>query len=166
MQVNTQNIKRPGLFSNFFTKELDYKNDFVSYIDTSSNSSNVVHKSSVTSNICKTAKSLTDNIEKSLKSAKNILFKRNEIRFNNFRKMDIGNRETVYDDNFKVISTANRLEDNKWEFAKSYRGREYGIFLTIKDDTLVYSEHSSRSFNIYTRNMISKLLAELLEDTK
>ena len=70
MQINTQNIKRPNLFSNFFGKELDYKNEFVSYIDTFSNNSNIVHKSNVTSNICKTAKSLTNNIEKRLKTKK------------------------------------------------------------------------------------------------
>ena len=73
MQVNTQNIKRPSLWLNFFTEELDHKNDFVSYINTSSNNSNIVHKSNVTSNFRKNAKSLIDNIKKSLKS-KNIRF--------------------------------------------------------------------------------------------
>ena len=49
MQIDTQNIQRPSLFSDFFTEEIDYKNDFVSYIDTSSNDRNIVHKGSVTS---------------------------------------------------------------------------------------------------------------------
>ncbi len=63
MQVNTQNIQRPTLFSEFFTLELIWNNEYLTYIQTTIKT--------VTSNICKTAKTITDNIKKSLKSAKN-----------------------------------------------------------------------------------------------
>ncbi len=61
MQV--QNIQRPSLFSEFFTLELMWNNEYLTYIQ--------VGIKSVTSKICKITKIHTDNIKKSLKSAKN-----------------------------------------------------------------------------------------------
>jgi len=58
MQVNTNNIQRPTLFSDFFGLELIWSNEYLTYIQTSINS--------VTSSLCKTAKSTTHNIKKSL----------------------------------------------------------------------------------------------------
>jgi len=67
MQVNTQNIQRPALFSDFFGEEIDYKNDYVDYIDTSSNDNSVIYKGSATS--------LLNNSEKFLKSVIHIINK-------------------------------------------------------------------------------------------
>ena len=68
MQVNKQNIKRPSLIESFFNEELTPSNDFVTYIDCSTKSSNIVHKkSSATSN--------SHNIKKSLKNKKSYLLK-------------------------------------------------------------------------------------------
>jgi len=61
MQVNINNIQRPTLFSDFFGLELIWSNEYLTYIQTSINS--------VTSSLCKTAKSTTHNIKKSLNRA-------------------------------------------------------------------------------------------------
>ena len=61
MQVNTNNIQRSTLFSDFFGLELIWSNEYLTYIQTSINS--------VTSSLCKTAKSTTHNIKKSLNRA-------------------------------------------------------------------------------------------------
>ena len=44
MQVNKQNIQRPRLIEPFLDKELTPSNNFVTYIDCTTKSSNVVHK--------------------------------------------------------------------------------------------------------------------------
>ena len=48
MQVNKNQIQRPSLIEPFFDKELTPDNDYVTYIDCSTNSSSVVHKKSAT----------------------------------------------------------------------------------------------------------------------
>ena len=50
IQVNKNQIQRPSLIEPFFDKELTLDNDYVTYIDCSTNSSSVVHKKSVTPN--------------------------------------------------------------------------------------------------------------------
>ena len=68
MQVNKQNIKRPSLIESFFNKELSPSNEFITYIDCTTNSSNVVHKKcDVTSK--------AHNIKKTLKNKKSYLLK-------------------------------------------------------------------------------------------
>ncbi|MCK9491315.1 MAG: hypothetical protein M0Q24_04435 [Sulfurimonas sp.] len=61
MQVNIQNIQRSTLFSDFFGLELIWSNEYLTYIQTTVNN--------VTSSLCKTAKSTTHNIKKSLNRA-------------------------------------------------------------------------------------------------
>ena len=53
MQVNTKNIQRPSLFSDFFNLELIWNNEYLTYIQTSVNA--------VTSNLCKIAKTTINN---------------------------------------------------------------------------------------------------------
>jgi len=60
MQVNKNQIQRPSLIEPFFDKELTPDNDYVTYIDCSTNSSSVVHKKSVTPD--------SHNIKKALKT--------------------------------------------------------------------------------------------------
>ena len=59
MQVNQNQIKRPSLIEPFFNEELTPDNEYVTYIDCSTNASAVVHKKSVTPTI-------SNNIEKQL----------------------------------------------------------------------------------------------------
>lgn len=67
MQVNTQNIKRLSLFTPFMDEELDPANNYVEYIETSSNTLNVVHNKCVTSVHADSAKNSPKyNIKKSL----------------------------------------------------------------------------------------------------
>lgn len=73
MQVNINNIQRPALITPFLNYELNPDNTIVEYIETTSSTSNIVHKKSVTSN--------TNNIKKLLKevycrSIDNVLIKR------------------------------------------------------------------------------------------
>ena len=92
MQV--QNIKRPNLFDSFFNKELDYKNEFVEYINTTSNNSNPVHKKYATSTLHKKAKNSINNIKKLLK----------------IKKFDAFDKSTVvkeYKDKIEVLQNSN-----------------------------------------------------------
>ena len=60
MQVNQNQIQRPQLIESFFNEELTPDNEYVTYIDCSTNASAVVHKKSVTPD--------SHNIKKSLKN--------------------------------------------------------------------------------------------------
>ena len=63
MQVNINNIQRPTLIEPFLNEELTPDNEFLTYIDCTTNLSNTVHKNNgVTSN--------SHNIKKSLKTKK------------------------------------------------------------------------------------------------
>ena len=76
MQVNQNQIQRPLLIELFFDKELTPDNQFVEYIDCSTNSSSVIHKKNVTP--------ASHDIEKSLKSKKfgvRFEFKYSQSRF-------------------------------------------------------------------------------------
>ena len=44
MQIDTNKLQRPKLFDSFFDKELDYKNDYVVYIDVTSTHNNTKTK--------------------------------------------------------------------------------------------------------------------------
>ena len=62
MQVNTNNIQRPTLMEPFFNKELTPDNEFLTYIDCNTNSSNIVHKKcSVTSDSHNSKKSIIND---------------------------------------------------------------------------------------------------------
>ena len=60
MQIDKNQIKRPSLIEPFFDKELTPDNEFVTYIDCSTNAQSVVHKKNVTPT--------SHNIKKPLKS--------------------------------------------------------------------------------------------------
>ncbi len=58
MQVQAQNIQRPSLYTDFFNLELIWNNEYLTYIHTG--------LKVVTSNLCKAAKTPTNNIKKQL----------------------------------------------------------------------------------------------------
>ncbi|UCN00050.1 hypothetical protein LCX93_11040 [Sulfurimonas sp. SWIR-19] len=143
MQVKQENIKRPSLIEPFLNMELSPTTEFISYIDCSVKSSNVVHKKS---NVTSTA----HNIKKRLKSQKFNVSSHRVLFYPASRCLDIYDSkdklilgvELQQDgDNLKVISTKSNNPNNiekqlKKEIVLNKIERDYsGNFYTFLVDT-------------------------------
>lgn len=108
MKTIIENQKQLSLFSDIVGQEIDYKNDFVTYIDSSSNDKNVVHSKTVTSNTHKTANTQTNNIEISLKSVKN-----KHSALNAISRIEALQNESLEDFKNKYESTIYKEQDRR-----------------------------------------------------
>lgn len=107
MQVNKNQIQRPSLIEPFFDKELTPDNDYVTYIDCSTNSSSVVHKKNVTPD--------SHNIKKVLKTENNHRYINNPLvkKCPVFPHVESNNYFVVIKDNASLLFIKPDVEQHK-----------------------------------------------------